>query len=113
MKFGFEDFINCRFTTTVMGLELISTIKKIYVNKSKKIVVVVFKDNTKQIVKCSPEDNFDTEIGFALAITRSLFDSKTQMRKFIASKSVITVDKPAKEKSEVKNNIKKSQKEEK
>lgn len=59
------------------------SIKTIHVNEAKKIMVVVFDDGTKQIVKCSPEDSFDAEIGFALALARRLFGSKTQVRKYI------------------------------
>lgn len=56
----------------------------IHVNEEKKVVTVVFSDGTKQVVKCSPGDSFDTEIGFALAFARKLFGSKTQVRKYIA-----------------------------
>lgn len=59
------------------------SIKTIHVNEAKKIMAVVFSDGTKQIVKCSPEDSFDAEIGFALALARKLFGSKTQVRKYI------------------------------
>lgn len=59
-------------------------IKSITVNKGKKVITVVFKDGAKQIVKCHPKDTFDPEIGFALALVRNAFGSKTQVRKFIA-----------------------------
>lgn len=59
------------------------SIQTIHINEEKKIVTVVFSDGTKQVVKCSPEDSFDTEIGFALAFARKLFGSKTQVRKYI------------------------------
>ena len=58
-------------------------LQTVHINKEKKIVTVVFSDGTKQVVKCSPEDSFDTEIGFALACTRAVFGSKTKVRKFI------------------------------
>ena len=75
------------------------SIQTIHVNEAKRIMTVVFNDGTKQIVKCSPEDSFDTEIGFALAIVRKLFNSKTQVRKFIANNAkVIKVPEPVKPK---------------
>lgn len=75
------------------------SIQTIHVNEEKRIMTVVFSDGTKQIVKCSPEDSFDTEIGFALAIARKLFNSKTQLRKFIADNAkVIKVPEPVKTK---------------
>lgn len=75
------------------------SIQTVHVNEEKKIVTVVFSDGTKQIVKCSPEDSFDTEIGFALAVARKLFNSKTQVRKFIADNAkVIKAPEPAKPK---------------
>lgn len=65
------------------------SIQTIHVNEAKRIMTVVFSDGTKQIVKCSPEDSFDTEIGFALAIVRKLFNSKSQVRKFIANNAKV------------------------
>ena len=65
------------------------SIQTIHVNEAKKIMTVVFSDGTHEIVKCSPEDCFDTEIGFALALTRKLFGSKTQVRKFISNNAKI------------------------
>lgn len=67
----------------VAPLKGLST-QTIHVNEGKKVVTVVFSDGTKQVVKCSPGDSFDTEIGFALAFARKLFGSKTQVRKYIA-----------------------------
>lgn len=61
------------------------SIQTIHVNEVKKLMTVVFSDGTHEIVKCSPEDCFDTEIGFALALTRKLFGSKTRVRKFISN----------------------------
>ena len=61
------------------------SIQTIHVNEAKKLMTVVFTDGTHEIVKCSPEDCFDTEIGFALALTRKLFGSKTRVRKFISN----------------------------
>lgn len=65
------------------------SIQTIHINEEKKIVTVVFSDGTHEIVKCSPEDCFDTEIGFALALTRKLFDSKTRVRKFISNNAKV------------------------
>ena len=74
------------------------SIKTIHVNEAKKIMTVVFSDGAKQIVKCSPEDSFDAEIGFALALARKLFGSKTQVRKYIDRNAKVikspVIDKP-------------------
>ena len=70
------------------------SIQTIHINEKEKVVVVVFDNGTKQIIKCSPEDSFDTEIGFALAFTRAIFGSKTQVRKFIAKKASVIKDEP-------------------
>ena len=74
------------------------SIKTIHVNEAKKIMAVVFEDGTKQIVKCSPEDSFDAEIGFALALSRKLFGSKTQVLKYIDRNAKVikspVIDKP-------------------
>ncbi len=76
------DDVKAHEPTDVAPLEGFS-IQTIHINEEKKIVTVVFSDGTKQIVKCSPDDSFDTEIGFALAFARKLFGSKTQVRKYI------------------------------
>lgn len=57
----------------------------VVVNEEKGVVAFVprFRGAAKQIVRCSPEDQFDPEIGVALAICRGLFGSKTQFRKFV------------------------------
>ena len=66
-----------------------NSIQTIHVNEAKKLMTVVFSDGTHEIVKCSPEDCFDTEIGFALALTRKIFGSKTRVRKFISNNAKI------------------------
>lgn len=66
-----------------------SLIQTVHVNEDKKIVVVVFKDGDRQIVKCSKDDEFDVEVGFSLAFTRHMFKSKTQVRKFIAKNAKV------------------------
>lgn len=70
-------------------------IRNIYVNESEKVIVVVFKDGEKQIVKCSPDDEFDIEVGVALAIARYCFGSKTQFRKFIQKNAKFKKEKVA------------------
>lgn len=65
------------------------SIQTIHINEAKKLMTVVFIDGTHEIVKCSPEDCFDTEIGFALALTRKLFGSKTRVRKFISNNAKV------------------------
>ena len=57
------------------------------VNEAKRVVCVVFKDGSKQLVRCSPEDQFDPEIGVALAIARNQCGSKTRLRKLIAERA--------------------------
>lgn len=64
-------------------------IRSIYIDEQNKVVVVIFKDNKKQVVRCSPDDEFDYEVGVALAIARHQFGSKTQLRKFIANTSKV------------------------
>lgn len=98
---------------TLSNLKLF--IQAIYINNKKKIVTIVFKDGTHQIVKCSPEDSFDIEIGFALALTRKIFGSKTQTRKYI-NKNAIVINKTnvqLKKETNVKKVIKESVKEKK
>ena len=86
-------------------------ILKVYINEAKKVVTVVFKDGTKQRVKCSPEDSFDPYIGFSLALTKKLFCSKSQVKKFINNNSVVIKEKQVdKTKNQSKKKINKEEK---
>ena len=75
-------------------------IRNIYIDEESKCVVVVFADGEKQIVKCSPNDEFDAEIGVALALARYYFGSKTQLRKFIQKNAKFKITKNKSQKEE-------------
>lgn len=59
-----------------------NSIKKIYLNTITKVVfndpatIVFWRDGTKTVVKCNPEDKFDPEKGLAMACTKKLFGNK-------------------------------------
>lgn len=73
------------------------SIQTLHINETKKIVTVVLKNGNSAVVKCSPTDEFDTEVGFALAYTRSKFGSKSRIRRFIENNAKVT-KKPIKKK---------------
>ena len=56
-----------------------NSIKKIYLNTITKIVfndpatIVFWRDGSKTIVKCNPEDKFDAEKGLAMACMKKMF----------------------------------------
>lgn len=58
-------------------------IRKVYSNSKEKIVAVVFEDGSREVVKCTKEDNFDVRVGVALALAQRVFGSKTQFHKFV------------------------------
>lgn len=58
-------------------------IKAIFVNKTKRLVVVRWVDNTTTKVQCQPDDDFSVDIGVALAYCYKFFGSKTKFRKVI------------------------------
>lgn len=62
-------------------------IRNILVNKKKKLVTVVFSDGNHEIIKCDKDDNFDINVGVALAIAQHAFGSKTHFHKVIAKKT--------------------------
>ena len=64
-------------------------IKGIYANEVKKTVAVVLKDGTTKVAKCSPEDSFDLEVGFALAFTRAYFGGKKKTKEIIRKAKVV------------------------
>lgn len=57
-------------------------IKKIYLSPITKVVfndpatIVFWRDGSKTVVKCDPEDKFDPEKGLAMACTKKLFRNK-------------------------------------
>ena len=59
-------------------------IKDVFVNKTKRLVVVRWIDNTTTKVYCQPNDDFSVDIGVALAYCYKFFGSKTKFRKVIA-----------------------------
>lgn len=62
-------------------------IKSIQIFEEKKIVTVVFADNKIKVVRCAEGDNFDPNIGVALAIAEHLYGSKTKFRKFVNARA--------------------------
>lgn len=76
------------------------SVKAIYVNEKKKTVAVKLKDGTVKTAKCSPMDEFDANVGFAIAFTRAYFGSREKLENVVASKtaSVIKADPVVKEK---------------
>lgn len=66
---------------------MLDFIRNIYANEEKKVVVVLFKDNTKEVVKCHKEDNFSVYIGVAIAIARHHFGTPSQFHKIVNKKT--------------------------
>lgn len=62
---------------------IISGIKNVFFNEVKKTTTVVFLDHTSVIVKCTDNDNFDPEMGLAMAIARRCFGSRTKLKKAV------------------------------
>ena len=56
-------------------------IKGIYPNQSKGIIVVKFQDDSIVKIKCCEEDEFDINIGVALAYAYKCFGSKSYFKK--------------------------------
>lgn len=56
-----------------------SSMKKVYLNSITKVIfndpatIVFWRDGTKTVVKCNPEDKFDPEKGLAMACMKKLF----------------------------------------
>ena len=64
---------------------LSNLVLRIQINPNKKTVFVQLIDGRKALVRCHPEDEFDEEIGVALAICRALCGSKSQFKKYLNS----------------------------
>ena len=71
----------------------IDYVDKIYVDEDARTVVTVFADKTKEVVKCSENDEFDVVVGVALGIARRLFGNHTNFYKKVVGKKAIYVKK--------------------
>ena len=65
-------------------------VKRIFVDEQEKVIVVKFLDNTIEKVKCSEEDDFDINVGVAIAIARHIFGSHSNYYKKILGKITYT-----------------------
>jgi hypothetical protein len=50
--------------------------KQIIFQPEKKMTIVVWNDNTRTTVKCSGEDEFIPEVGFAMALVKKMFPNR-------------------------------------
>lgn len=62
-------------------------IKEILYNDEKKVVIVLFKDGTKVVKKCHENDDFDLEVGVALAIAKHIYGNTTNYKKYLRRKA--------------------------
>ena len=93
--FPFEGYNIFVSPAVAKGLDVMADIQKareqtlirnVLVNEKKRLVTVVFKDGTHEIIKCSKNDEFDVNVGVALAIAQHLYGSKNKFHKDIQSK---------------------------
>lgn len=50
--------------------------KQVVVNKSKRTICVVWKDDTRTVMKCHPDDEWDEEKGIAMCFMKKAFDNR-------------------------------------
>lgn len=50
--------------------------KNIYVNKAKRTICVVWRDGSKTVMKCHPDDEWDEEKGIALCFMKRVFNNR-------------------------------------
>ena len=50
--------------------------KQVVVNKSKRTICVVWKDDTRTVMKCHPDDEWDEEKGIAMCFMKKMFDNR-------------------------------------
>lgn len=50
--------------------------KEVVVNKSKRTICVVWKDGTRTVMKCHPDDEWDEEKGIAMCFMKKMFDNR-------------------------------------
>ena len=59
--------------------------KQIIFQPELKTTVVIWKDDSKTIVKCSEEEDFVPEIGFAMALVKKIFPNRSKFLRMIDS----------------------------
>lgn len=72
------------------------TPKKIIVNVDSKVTVVMWDDNTKTIVKCSEEDQYDGYAAYCAAFAKKCYGTNSQLKKTIENLTVVQESKPKK-----------------
>lgn len=108
---GYKIFVNDKVGKCLEGLKDTmeakeqTIIRSITVNEKEKIIAVVFRDGGVEVIRCREEDDFDVNIGVALAIAQHLYGSKTRFHKEVVKRT----RKPKASKKEKKNNGKKGQ----
>lgn len=50
--------------------------KQVIVNKSKRTICVVWKDGTRTVMRCHPDDEWDEEKGIAMCFMKKVFDNR-------------------------------------
>lgn len=50
--------------------------KQVVSNESKRTICVVWKDGTRTVMKCHPEDEWDEEKGIAMCFMKKMFDNR-------------------------------------
>lgn len=85
---GQEEDINCILNGPKKYKEektmFIPEIKNVFFNEVKKTTTVVFNDHTSVIVKCTDKDEFNPEMGLAMALVRKCFGSRSKFQKAVA-----------------------------
>ncbi len=73
--------------------------KRIYQDPASKTTVVLWSDDTKTVVKCSPDEPFVPEFGVAMATMRKLYGSRGQFVKHL-EKTTVDMEEAKKKKSQ-------------
>ena len=72
-------------TSVIFGLvaapSKTAQILKVISDPEKKVVVVLFSDGTKEVVKCSKEDEFDVYVGVAIAEARHKYRTTSRFHR--------------------------------
>lgn len=72
----------------------LTNIKKLCPDNIDKVIfnppatIVIFKDGTKEVVKCSEGDEYSSENGFAQAMMNVMFGSRSQLKSFIRKNEI-------------------------
>ena len=86
--------LNFRLPTSKLRV----SVKQVIVQPDKKVIVVIFMNGDKSIVKCGKDDTFSVENGVAIAISKYVLGSGSELKRLVKNATIQEVKKKGEKK---------------